>query len=413
MAGRKVDRLSAQRVLKAAGTPGKITLLPDGNGLYLRIGPNGSKSWILRYQKLTKVHDMGLGSFTLISLKEARETAHQQRRLLHIEGADPITTRRAGQMLETTAMTFKKCAEAYISAHRAEWKNARHAGQWPTSLAQHVYPLIGDLPVASVDTPAVITVLTPLWERVPETAIRVRGRLERVLDWAGTSGYRQGDNPARWRGHLENLLSKPKSAAERKREAARRDGHHAALPYPEIADFISGLQARKGVAAKALEFLILTAARTNEVLGATWAEIDLEGRVWTIPGSRMKAGKEHRVPLSDAAVALLDTSQPRPFPLGSMALLNLLQRRMNRHDLTVHGFRSTFSDWCAEQTTFPSEVREMALAHTVGDKVEAAYRRGDLLEKRRQLAEAWARYCEAPAVGDRVVPIRGLVAAGA
>ena len=249
------------------------------------------------------------------------------------------------------------------------------------------------------------------WTAKPETAGRVRGRIESVLDWATARGYRQGENPARWRGHLENLLPK--------KSKVRRVEHHAALPYPEIAAFIAELHEQEGLAARALEFAILTAARTGEVLGATWAEIDLEGRLWTVPAERMKAGREHRVPLSETAVAILRAMAEvrtgkhvfpgarADRPLSQMAMLMLL-RRMGRDGLTVHGFRSAFSDWCAEQTAFPSEVREMALAHTVGDKVEAAYRRGDLFEKRGQLATAWGRYCDTPtaAGGDKVVPIR-------
>jgi integrase len=265
--------------------------------------------------------------------------------------------------------------------------------------------------VQAIDVGLVMKALEPIWNEKPETASRVRGRIESVLDWATARGYRQGENPARWRGHLENLLPK--------KSKVWRVEHHAALPYTEIGAFMAELREQDGTAARALEFAILTAARTGEVIGATWSEIDLEGHLWTIPAVRMKAGKEHRVPLSDAALAVLRAMgevQTGEFvfpgnrakqPLSQMAMLMLL-RRMGRDGLTVHGFRSAFSDWCAEQTAFPSEVREMALAHTVGDKVEAAYRRGDLFEKRRQLAEAWARYCGTPPAADdnRVVAIR-------
>jgi integrase len=395
---RRTERLSPGKVAKATAPAGKTTLLADGNGLYLRIGPTGAKSWVLRYMAGRKSHDMGLGSLALIGLREARERALQQRRLLRLEGIDPIEKRRAERqvaMIEAaSAMTFKNCAEAYIAAHKAGWKNPKHAAQWPSTLQTYVYPIFGDLPVQAVDVGLVTKAIEPIWSTKPETASRVRGRIESVLDWATVRGYREGENPARWRGHLEKLLP------PRRKVAAVE--HHAALAYPELSAFMADLRHREGAAARALEFAILTAARTGEVLGATWSEIDLESHLWTIPGGRMKAGREHRVPLSDAVLEILtqldrtgDLLFPgqRPGrPLSDMALLMLL-RRMGRGDLTAHGFRSTFSDWCAEQTNFPSEVREMALAHTVGDKVEAAYRRGDLFEKRRQLSQTWARYC--------------------
>jgi integrase len=395
---RQTERLSPGKVAKTTGTAGKTTLLADGNGLYLRIGPTGSKSWLLRYMAGRKSHDMGLGSLALVGLREAREHALQQRRLLRLEGIDPIAKRRAARQAAiieaASAMTFKSCAEAYIAAHKAGWKNPKHAAQWPSTLQTYVYPIFGDLPVQAVDVGLVTKAIEPIWSTKPETASRVRGRIESVLDWATVRGYREGENPARWRGHLEKLLP-----ARRKVAAVE---HHAALPYPELPTFMGDLRLREGLAARALEFAILTAARTGEVLGARWSEVDLDGRLWTVPANRMKAGREHRVPLSDAALAILSgldrtgdlvfPGQRRDRSLSNMALLMLL-RRVGRDDLTAHGFRSTFSDWCAEQTNFPSEVREMALAHTVGDKVEAAYRRGDLFEKRRQLAEAWGRYC--------------------
>jgi integrase len=298
-------------------------------------------------------------------------------------------------------MTYKDCAERYIEAHRAGWKNAKHAAQWGATLDSYVYPIMGKLPVDSVDTGLVMRALEPIWTEKPETASRVRGRIESILDWATVRGHRQGDNPARWRGHLDNLLPA--------RAKVRRVEHHAALPYGDMGAFMAELRQQPGLAARALEFAILTAARTGEVIGATWAEIDLEARVWTIPASRMKAGREHRMPLSEAAMAILNglpKGGDQPFRMSNMAMLKLLQR-MGRKDVTTHGFRSTFSDWCAERTNYPSEVREMALAHTVGDKVEAAYRRGDLFEKRRQLAEAWAKFCATPRPGGgAVVPMR-------
>jgi integrase len=365
-------------------------LYADGGGLYLRVDPSGAKSWVFRYAIAGRQRDLGLGSAADFTLAEARDRALAARKLV-ADGQDPIEAkearRRAAAVASATAMTFQACAEAYIAAHRAGWRNPKHAAQWPSTLEAFVYPVFGSLPVQAVDVGLVMKALEPIWQVKPETASRVRGRIESVIDWSIARGYRQGENPARWRGHLENLLPK--------KSKVRRVEHHAALPYPDMADFMTELRARDGIAARALEFSILTAARTGEVIGARWAEIDLQSRLWTVPAERMKAGREHRVPLSEAAMALLaglKREGDRVFPVSNMAMLMLL-RRMERGDLTVHGMRSAFSDWAAEKTNFPSEVREMALAHSVGDKVEAAYRRGDLFEKRRQLAEAWARYC--------------------
>jgi integrase len=371
----------------------------DGRGLYLRIGPAGNKSWIYRFALGGKTRDMGLGPYPDVPLAEARERAATQRKL-RLDGQDPIAARQAGQQLEklgaAKAMTFKACAEAYIASHRAGWKNPKHAAQWPATLAAYVYPIFGSLPVETVDLGLVMKAIEPIWSEKPETASRVRGRIESVLDWATARGHRKVENPARWKGHLDNLLPA--------RSKVRRVEHHAALPYPEIADFMAKLRQRGGTAAPALEFAILTAARTGETIGAGWDEIDLEAKVWTVPAARMKAGREHRVPLSGAALKILErmaATRHGDFvfpggragrPLSNMAFLTTL-RRMGHRGLTAHGFRSTFSDWCAEQTNFPSEVREMALAHAVGDKVEAAYRRGDLFQKRRALAEAWAQFC--------------------
>jgi integrase len=418
---RPEKRLTA-RTVETINKPG---LHADGGGLYLHVSKSGARSWIFRWKRDGRLHDMGLGPCHTISLAEARDKALACRKL-KLDGRDPIEERRAqrqaSKLESARAMTFRQCGEAYIAAHRAGWKNDKHAAQWPSTLQTYVYPIFGALPVQTVDVGLVMKALehnvgdggepsASLWNAKPETASRVRGRIESVLDWATARGYRQGENPARWRGHLENLLPK--------KSKVRRVEHHAALPYPEMAVFMAELRRHEGIAARALEFAILTAARTGEVIGATWAEIDLEGCLWTIQAERMKAGREYRVPLSETAVAILRTmaearSGKHVFPgardnrpLSQMAMLMLL-RRMGRDGLTVHGFRSAFSDWAMEQTNFQREVREMALAHTVGDKVEAAYRRGDLFEKRRQLAESWTRYCEVPAAtgGDKVVPIR-------
>jgi integrase len=378
----------------------------DGGGLYLKVTPTGTRSWVYRYFA-GKRHDLGLGPWPDISLAEARDRAAVQRRL-RLDGKDPMTERRAGRdqaaLKAAKAMTFRECATRYIDAHKAGWRNVKHGAQWTATLETYAYPTFGKLPVAEIDTGLVMKVVEPIWTTKPETASRVRGRIESILDWATVSGHRQGDNPARWRGHLEALLP-----AKTKVRAVE---HHAALPYAELGAFMADLRSREGLAARALEFAILTAARTGEVIGATWSEIDFKAATWTIPGDRMKAGREHRVALSGAALAVLKAlakGQPgdRVFPLSNMAMLQLL-KRMERGDLTAHGFRSTFSDWCAEMTAFSSEVREMALAHAVGDKVEAAYRRGDLFAKRVQLAEAWAKFCakvETP-TGDNVQPMQ-------
>jgi integrase len=402
------ERLSAKRVELAA----KPAMYPDGHGLYLRVGPTGAKSWVFRYRNNGRRHDLGLGPYHLVSLAEARKKATEQRNLLRIDGHDPLLTRRVGRdqarLAAAKAMTFKACAEAYMAAHQAGWRNPKHRAQWAATLNTYVYSHFGDLPVHAVDVGLVMKAVEPIWTEKPETASRVRGRIEAVLDWATARGYRRGENPARWRGHLENLLPAPSKV--------RRVEHHAALAYQEIDGFMAELRAHEGVAARAFEFLILTAARTSEAIGARWDEFDLGERLWTVPGERMKAGKEHRVPLSARAVEIIQEmkglrqeEQKFVFPgakggaLSNMALLMTL-RRMGRADLTAHGFRSTFRDWAAERTNFPAEVAEMALAHTVSDKVEAAYRRGDLFEKRRQIMEAWARFCATPPLaGGKVI----------
>jgi integrase len=388
-------------------------LYGDGGGLFLQVSERGTKSWVFRFKKDGRLRVMGLGPVHTIGLAEARERARECRRL-RLDGIDPIEVRRSRQVAtrleEARAMTFTECAAAYIVAHRAGWRNAKHAAQWSATLAAYVDPVLGNLAVQSVDIALVLRVLEPIWTTKPETASRVRGRIENVLDWATARGYRAGENPARWRGHLENLLPK--------RSKVRRVEHHAALPYPEIGPFMVELHQQEGIAARALEFTILTASRTGEVIEARWNEINIAEKLWVVPGARMKAGKEHRVPLSRRAMVIVNEmfairSGAYVFPgakagraLSNMAFLMLL-RRMSRGDLTTHGFRSSFRDWAAEVTAFPAEVAEMALAHTVSSKVEAAYRRGDLLEKRRQLAEAWAAYVDSTAMSRKVVPIRG------
>jgi integrase len=394
---RGTSKLSAVAVAKAK-KPGRYA---DGNGLYLQVGPTGTKSWLFRYMINGRAREMGLGPVSLIPLAEARVAALETRRKVH-EGIDPLAEReeqqRQARIEQARAMTFSQCADAYIQAHRSSWRNDKHAAQWESTLKSYAAPIIGDLPVDAVDLRLVLAILEPIWRDKPETASRLRGRLETVLDWAAVRGLRQGDNPARWRGHLDKLLPA--------RAKVKRVEHHAALPYAEIGAFMAKLRTREGIGSLALEFTILTAARTSEVLNATWGEIDRDAAAWTVPGARMKAGREHRVPLSPRALAILtelggggDMEFVFPGnragkPLSNMVFLQLL-KRMGYADLTAHGFRSTFRDWAAEQTAFPREVAEAALAHVVADKVEAAYRRGDLFEKRRQLMEAWASWCGA------------------
>jgi len=370
----------------------------DGGGLYLRISESGTKGWIFRFGENSRLHDMGLGPAHTISLARARELARECREL-RLQGIDPIAHRRASlaarRASEARAMTFKQCAEAYMASHEDAWRNARHREQWRRSLMMYVYPVFGELSVAAIDIGLVMKVIEPLWKTKTETGSRVRGRIESILDWARVRGFRSGENPARWRGHLDHLLPA--------RSKLRRVKHFAALPYAEIGGFMAALRQQTSMGARALEFTILAAARTGEIIGATWDEIDLAARTWTIPGSRMKGGKEHKVPLSAAATAVLkDMAAIRHSefvfpgarggrPLSAMAMAMSL-RRMRRDDLTTHGFRSTFRDWASERTSFPREVAEMALAHAIPSAVEAAYRRGDLFEKRRRLMEAWADF---------------------
>jgi integrase len=414
-------QLGKLTVLKAAALAKSKThgYYGDGGGLYLQV-TSGGASWVFRYKVPDarkrdglRLREMGLGPWHTISLADAR-TAALAARQMRQAGRDPIEERQVARALAAEAaakaVTFKQCAQRYIAAHRVGWRNSKHAAQWMATLTTYAYPHFGELPVQAVDVGLVLKAVEPIWSAKPETASRVRGRIESILDWATARGYRKGENPARWRGHLENLL--PKKAKVRAVE------HHAALPYVEVAGFLVELRKLEGVAARALELAILTATRTGEVIGARWDEVDVANRLWTIPGARMKAGKEYRVPLSNIALAVLKTmaelrhsdyvfpGSVADRPLSNMSMLMLL-RRMGHGDLTTHGFRSTFADWCAERTAFPAEVREMALAHAVGDKVEAAYRRGDLFEKRRQLVDAWAAFCAQPQVGgsQNVVPI--------
>jgi integrase len=384
----------------------KVGTYADGGNLYLQVTagtadasgkPSLRKSWVFRWAEDGKDRYMGLGAVHTVSLAEAREKAREARKL-RVEGIDPIEHRnaqRAAARLERAkAITFDECRDRYITAHQAGWRSVKHVSEWRTTLQAYVSPIFGKLPDQSIDVPLVMLALEPIWNKIPHTANRIRGRIERILDWATVRGYRQGENPARWRRHLDHLLpgvSKVRAA-----------GHYPALPYSEIGTFMAELKSHGGGSSCALAFLILTAARSGEVLGASWDEIDFEARLWTIPAARMKSHREHRVPLSEPACEILKRQADmrenelvfpgRTRQLNNRGFYHLFQR-MGREGLTVHGFRSTFRDWAAEQTNFSREVCEMALAHAVSDKTEAAYRRGDMFEKRRQLMEAWAEYC--------------------
>ena len=372
-------RLTVAKV-KAAG-PGKH---PDGANLWLQVGPNGSRSWYLRFTLNGRSREMGLGPYPLVSLSEARDKAMAQRRLL-LDGIDPIAARDAKRPVRDP-ITFAAAAKQYIAGHEKGWKSTDHARQWRNSLDRYVLPAIGERPISAIDTHDVLTIVEPLWQDKTETATRVLNRMSLILDWAAARKLRIGDNPARWKGHLDAVLPK--------RSKVQKVINHSALPYSRLPQFMTALRQQSEIGARAAELMILTATRTGEVRFAAWSEIDLDVRLWIIPAARMKAERDHRVPLSEDALAILmalPREGGRVFPgLGQHAILKALQRVNS--EITAHGFRSTFRDWCAEQTTFPSEVAEMALAHAVGDKVEAAYRRGDLFEKRRALAEAWAAY---------------------
>jgi len=372
----------------------------DGNGLYLVVDPSGAKRWILRTMVQGRRRDIGLGSLRLVSLGEAREAARTHRKLAR-DGGNPLAERRRARAV---IPTFEDLARTVHGHHKAGWKNAKHGEQWITTLKTYAFPALGNVPVDQIGTPEVLRALAPIWLSKPETARRVRQRIGTVLDYAKAAGYRSGGNP------VEGI------AKALPRQPDRRD-HHAAMPYTEVSGFIRRLQAEEGKTgvALALEFLILTAARTGEVLGAKWSEIDLEQGTWTIPDNRMKAGRKHRVPLTSRAIAVLRAAQAlgkqsefvfpgrtSDRPMSNMAFL-MLMRRLSV-DYTVHGFRSSFRDWASERTSFTREICEAALAHMVKDRTEAAYRRGDLFEKRRELMESWAVYAASPEA--KVVPIR-------
>ncbi|MER8912239.1 integrase arm-type DNA-binding domain-containing protein [Mesorhizobium sp. M0761] len=403
---RSINKLSAVEVAKKSkpGTYG------DGGGLYLQVAKSTAKgaqegdvtkSWLFRFMLAGKARYMGLGDVNTRSLKDARDKAREARQKI-TDGIDPIEERKERKATlradDAKRITFKQASERYIAAHKAGWKNAKHAEQWTNTLETYAWPFIGDLPVGKVETAHVHQILDPIWNTKTETASRVRGRVESVLDWATVRGFRpKEDNPARWRGHLDKALPA--------RSKVAKVQHHEALAYADLPAFMTRLRAMDSISARALEFTILNAVRTGEAIGAMEGEIDFANKLWTIPAERMKSGRPHRVPLSERAIEILksvprEADSPYIFPgarkgkpLSNMAMLELLRGMEGMEGLTVHGFRSTFRDWAAERSNFPREIAEAALAHVLSDKTEAAYQRGDMLEKRRRLMTAWAGYC--------------------
>jgi integrase len=395
----------------------------DGAGLYLLVRSKEAKFWLFRYRRGGRLREMGLGPAvgrTAVSLSAARVKARELHAVVR-DGRDPLAERDAAKAktdadaakAEVAGITFSDVCGLYLAAHEAGWRSPRHRKQWRVSLDQHVMTALGSLPVASIDTGAVIRVLEPLWRTKTETASRLRGRIEAVLDYAKARNWREGENPARWRGHLDQLLPR--------RSKVRRVEHHRAMPWREVAGFVQRLRCSFSMQSRCLEFLILTAARSSEARGARWSEIDLTSKVWTIPPERMKGGREHRVPLSESAMAVLrpmmqfgtdgfvfpglnDASTLSPMTLARLVVAT------GGAGATVHGMRSTFRDWAGEATNYPREVAEAALAHALEDKTEAAYQRGDLLERRRRLMADWAAFCDRPMVASEVIPLRAAAA---
>ena len=397
MKSRTKNRLTATEIKHAP-----VGTHHDGGGLYLKVrasrnGKSVSRQWLFRYWDDGKGRWMGLGSTERVTLKHARDAADEARRM-RPQGLDPIAIRKAARQAKPIAdRTFEECAEEYIETHERKWKNPKHRQQWRNTLTTYVYPAFGDKSINEVTRTDVISVLKPIWHSHTETAERIRSRIMMVMEWAVANGYRTAqEDPSGWRRHLLKALPTiPKT---------KRVRHHPALPYEQVPEFVAKLRAAVSVSARALEFLILTAARTSEVLNAQWSEFDLEKGVWTVPAARMKAGREHRVPLCKRAIAILVEMKasksrkwvfvgPRNEPLSDMTLL-MMVRRTTGQKLTTHGFRSSFRDWAAEKTNFHSEVAEQALAHVITDKTEAAYRRGDMFEKRRDMMLAWSEYCD-------------------
>lgn len=405
---RKAKELSALEVSRLTKAGRYAVGVVDG--LHLEVSGTGARSWVLRITVGNKRSDIGLGGYPAVTLAAAREAARETRAKVR-NGIDPVQESKAIKSAlkasQAAALTFKECAEKYIAAHKEAWKNEKHRAQWTSTLEAYAYPHIGSLLIRDIELPNVLAVLEPIWKTKTETASRLRGRIESVIDWATANGYRQGLNPARWRGHLDKLLAKPSKVAKVE--------HHEALALSAVGSFMVELRKLDGQGPRALDFAILTAARSGEVRGATWEEIDIPGKLWTIPAGRMKAGREHRVPLSAEAIKILE-AQPRlaetnlAFPSArggklSDMTLSAVTRRMGA-PCVPHGFRSSFRDWASERTNYPSEMAELALAHTISDKVEAAYRRGDMFEKRRRMMDDWAKFCGTVEAPRAVIPLR-------
>lgn len=383
---RALHKLTNTKVKSGSLKPGRHS---DGGGLYLNVSPSGSKSWVFMWSRGGKRREMGLGSYPAIALSRARTRASECRDTVG-EGGDPIAQSQSG-----TGKTFGECADQFIASMESSWRNEKHRAQWRMTLNKYCEPL-RNYDVSEIDTQGVLQVLRPIWNEKPETASRVRGRIECVIDFAKANDWRTGENPARWRGHLKNILPA-------RRKLTR--GHHSAMPYRDVPEFVGSLRGSDAIAAHALEFLILTAARTGEVLNARWNETNLARAIWTIPAERMKAGQQHRVPLSSAAVDILRVLHDRKIsdfvfpgqrpgrPLSSSAM-TMLMRRLKADQYTVHGFRSAFRDWAGDHTEFAREVAEAALAHRVGDATEQAYRREDAIEKRARLMAAWEEFIQ-------------------
>jgi integrase len=394
-----VGKLTSKAIQKLAKA-GQKGSTGDGQGLYLQITAGGSVSWIYRFKLNGKQRYMGLGPYPDVGLSEARELAADHRKLVK-QGTDPLTARDKETKKEAAPITFTTCAARYIQSHRRSWRNAKHARQWVSTMKTYARPVIGNLPIEEITTQDVLKILAPIWTVKNETAKRVQGRIENILDYAAAHGYRDSVNPARWRGHLDKLLAKP--------SRVQKVSHHPAMPYDEVADFMAAVNGYNSMSSKALQLLILTATRTSEVLNSEWHELDLNNATWTIPADRMKANREHRVPLSLQAVELLSNlprvkantyifaGMKQGRPLSNMSLLQFMRGigygpSGKQGNYVPHGFRSSFRDWTGEVTSYPRDVAEMALAHTIENKVEAAYRRGDLFEKRRAMMQEWADY---------------------
>lgn len=402
----EIKNLTAPGLAAVGGVP----------GLHLQITPTGARSWVLRVKIGAKRRDMGLGQYPGVPLAQAREKARQARAAIEV-GKDPILERERAQSAlraaQASEKSFEWCAQQYMDAHSDSWRNAKHRAQWLSTLTNYAYPQIGRILVRDIKQAHVLQVLEPIWHTKNETASRLRGRIETILDWATVRHYREGENPAHWKGRLDKLLPAPSKV--------QKSEHHEAVPVDEAPAFYAALIQREGMSARALQFTALTAVRSGDTRGATWDEIDLEAGVWTVPAERMKAGKEHRVPLSDQALALLrglprsDTSAfvfhaPRSGQLSDMALTQVM-RRMGL-EAVPHGLRSTFRDWAGDKTSYPRDLAEAALAHVVGNAVETAYRRGDALQKRRVMMADWAKFLTTPRpAGASVTPIRKRVAA--